>query len=478
MFKPSKTMMTRAEIEELKESLSNSFTKPLLVDYLRRNHRSHSSLNSKKTVLIDEIISGWGISVTEDTYSGLKELEETTIETPCTARDLFFIYGQGETLRLLMLEGNVDVRLNKGKKTYTVSGMGNGVSKTLTRIHNLLQKFVTDEVNIPSEVKESTNFQKYSTAFIQKIMKQANVYIEEVDGSKLQISATSQVPLTDAKQLIRQLWDSFQGTTDTIAGYISETKDTKLGFFPIFDPYSVDPLYRDIVCWRIGPIKDLRDGMGLNSLFERREKAFHILTSENDRDTQYTEADIAQLSPFRDVIQHWVQSNTSVSASLKTSFGNVALFTPESVNETNIFAVPKEEGVSVPLLREWMVSKRPMSAFLHRARLPSFVSLSRPFTQDAVWEVIYSLERSISSSTFKNYNSTAKPDLYLHCHYDTQGQLILKRAFYRDVAVNLNWLNAVSDMDARTSVIRNSEVDETFSNYLNNILLKSFVVEK
>jgi hypothetical protein len=69
-----------------------------------------------------------------------------TFNIPCTERDLFFVHGHGETVRRLMLQGNVSIDLELEKKEIIIKGSGTGIKKTVNGIRELLVCFRYDEL--------------------------------------------------------------------------------------------------------------------------------------------------------------------------------------------------------------------------------------------------------------------------------------------------------------------------------------------
>ncbi|KAI9182841.1 hypothetical protein H9P43_003751 [Blastocladiella emersonii ATCC 22665] len=225
-LRPRESSLSPASFAKLSRKLSASFTKAQIVAYLRE-HGTPATLcgilpagtylgpktKVTKPVLIEAILRGvWGLGVLDPALSetdpvmakvnAIPDQAVGTLDIPCSDRDLFFVHGYGETIRSLMLQGGVRIKIDAASQKLILRGSGAGMKKTVAQLRSMLvrgniffslQTFIQykeSSMTIPMEAKQLHRYFMTANKFMQRIMRQCSVYMEE-HGNQLQITATS-----------------------------------------------------------------------------------------------------------------------------------------------------------------------------------------------------------------------------------------------------------------------------------------------
>jgi hypothetical protein len=183
-FMPKEAILETQKYNQLRNSLSKSFTVRQLMDYL-----GHKGLNKKgkKGDLITRIVNGsWNIKSREQMNEERRKrlLNQVTERFPATNYELFFIIGDnGSTIRQVEGAFDVDITIDVLGSSYMIQGPPHAVLKAKEAIHAKLD-IVQEEIPIPVKVKESTKLQQQVESVLADISKVSNAYIS-LNGDKV-----------------------------------------------------------------------------------------------------------------------------------------------------------------------------------------------------------------------------------------------------------------------------------------------------
>ncbi|KAF9437936.1 hypothetical protein BGZ76_010479 [Entomortierella beljakovae] len=470
-LKPEGNKISVDDFNKLKELIAASFNVSQLKGVLRSQNQAS---NGKKSVLINQIMILLNLEVTapkhqrsvvEDPYNTAEPILLQQI-FPSNKRELFFILGsEGNSLRQLEKEKQVNISINIADETYIIKGGRESIAEAQQRVREMVA--VTEESWDISSYNDKDLILSESSV-MEDIARRSDTYVVRGNEGYLNIAGRTDRDIEEAKRLFDVKLSKKPDNIESLTFFHQEDELKPVGMFPVYDSINM-------------------------SLDENKKSFFRICQTDpyvedtvNYVDTIYpANSSLSSINSLEDLGNHMKETlkktyQPNQTHELSANFGQVL---HRNMN-SSMSQVPFPHSFDTLELDEWLKGAREPYFF---QSLPFFKAVSQlplisPKSKVIEVEYIPSSRQQPTLDTSEPINSSA---VRLSFQFDNDGELYIHdgHVVNRQTLANLMMLGHPTDVQIRSELLTKIDADspvlkdilnQTTLPYINRLQCPSF----